>query len=306
MWNRSSSSRAASRACTCVSSRSGRRVDRFLIRRLPSADSACCPGWTQPPARQRPRADRVVPHQPLVPHQPVESMSQNIYDRRGGGPEPLQRRRRQHQNTMRLDGKVVVITGGGTGIGAAAARRYAAEGAKVVLIGRRQEPLHAVAAETGGFAVAGERRRADESARRRRRARALRRRADRRRRRQRRRPRARLGSTPTTPPGRSRPTQRHDRVPARPGRAAAPDPVARPDRGRVVARRAVRRSRRRSATRRQARADRADEVARARLRPHGVRVNAVCPGWVQTPMADEQMDDFAALGAGEREEGYRW
>ena len=26
----------------------------------------------------------------------------------------------------------------------------------------------------------------------------------------------------------------------------------------------------------------------------GVRVNAVCPGWVATPMADEEMDAFAA------------
>jgi NAD(P)-dependent dehydrogenase (short-subunit alcohol dehydrogenase family) len=38
---------------------------------------------------------------------------------------------------------------------------------------------------------------------------------------------------------------------------------------------------------------------------HGVRVNAICPGWVQTPMADEEMDEFAAhAGLASREEGY--
>lgn len=50
-------------------------------------------------------------------------------------------------------GPVVVITGGGTGIGAAAARRFAADGARVVLIGRRREPLERVATETGGMSV---------------------------------------------------------------------------------------------------------------------------------------------------------
>ncbi|MFJ3956656.1 SDR family NAD(P)-dependent oxidoreductase [Arthrobacter sp. NPDC090010] len=40
--------------------------------------------------------------------------------------------------------------------------------------------------------------------------------------------------------------------------------------------------------------------------PHGVRVNAICPGWVRTPMADEEMDEFAAkAGLSSREEGYR-
>jgi NAD(P)-dependent dehydrogenase (short-subunit alcohol dehydrogenase family) len=48
-----------------------------------------------------------------------------------------------------VEGRVVVITGGGTGIGAATAERYAEEGARVTVIGRREEPLAAVAARTG-------------------------------------------------------------------------------------------------------------------------------------------------------------
>ncbi|GAB3742387.1 SDR family oxidoreductase [Amycolatopsis oliviviridis] len=50
--------------------------------------------------------------------------------------------------------KVVAITGGGTGIGAAVARRYADEGAQVVVLGRRLEPLEKVAAETGAHVIA--------------------------------------------------------------------------------------------------------------------------------------------------------
>ncbi len=38
---------------------------------------------------------------------------------------------------------------------------------------------------------------------------------------------------------------------------------------------------------------------------YGVRANAVCPGWVQTPMADQEMDDFAAqAGLADRTAGY--
>jgi meso-butanediol dehydrogenase/(S,S)-butanediol dehydrogenase/diacetyl reductase len=56
----------------------------------------------------------------------------------------------------RLEGRVAVITGGGTGIGAATARRFAAEGAKVIVTGRRPEPLEEVAREAGGLAVPGD------------------------------------------------------------------------------------------------------------------------------------------------------
>jgi meso-butanediol dehydrogenase / (S,S)-butanediol dehydrogenase / diacetyl reductase len=63
---------------------------------------------------------------------------------------------RSEGGAMRLEGKVAIISGGGTGIGAATARRFAAEGARVVVTGRRKAPLDVVAAETGGVAVPGD------------------------------------------------------------------------------------------------------------------------------------------------------
>jgi len=56
----------------------------------------------------------------------------------------------------RLSGKVAVVTGGGSGIGAAIARRFAAEGARVVVTGRRWDVLDAIAADVGGLSVPGD------------------------------------------------------------------------------------------------------------------------------------------------------
>jgi meso-butanediol dehydrogenase / (S,S)-butanediol dehydrogenase / diacetyl reductase len=56
--------------------------------------------------------------------------------------------------SMRLKGRIALITGGGTGIGAAMARRFAAAGARVVVTGRRLEPLQHIAEQIGGLALA--------------------------------------------------------------------------------------------------------------------------------------------------------
>jgi NAD(P)-dependent dehydrogenase (short-subunit alcohol dehydrogenase family) len=56
----------------------------------------------------------------------------------------------------RFAGKTALITGGGTGIGAEVARRLAHDGANVALMGRRRAPLEAVAQEFGGMVVTGD------------------------------------------------------------------------------------------------------------------------------------------------------
>jgi NAD(P)-dependent dehydrogenase (short-subunit alcohol dehydrogenase family) len=58
--------------------------------------------------------------------------------------------------TGTFEGKVALITGGGTGIGEACARLFAAESARVAVMGRRPEPLRAVAGDIGGLSVAGD------------------------------------------------------------------------------------------------------------------------------------------------------
>ncbi|RKP43933.1 SDR family oxidoreductase [Pararobbsia silviterrae] len=57
----------------------------------------------------------------------------------------------------RFENKTIVVTGAGTGMGRAAAMRLASEGAKTVLVGRRREPLEHVVDEIvakGGIASA--------------------------------------------------------------------------------------------------------------------------------------------------------
>lgn len=61
-------------------------------------------------------------------------------------------------SAFNLAGQTAIITGGGTGLGFGMARCLAAAGAKVVLVGRRREELNKACAEIGAnaFAVAGD------------------------------------------------------------------------------------------------------------------------------------------------------
>ncbi len=61
--------------------------------------------------------------------------------------------------------KVALVTGGGTGIGAAVARRLAAEGYAVVVTGRRAAPIEEIAAEIDGLAVVADTRLVDDAER---------------------------------------------------------------------------------------------------------------------------------------------
>ncbi|WP_223694996.1 SDR family NAD(P)-dependent oxidoreductase [Leifsonia poae] len=202
-------------------------------------------------------------------------------------------------------GKVVVITGGGTGIGAATARRYAAEGARVVLVGRRAAPIEAVAAETRGLAIVADASvRTDAEAAVRRVVTEL----------------GRIDVVVANAGGHGLATVLDTDDDAWElafrtnvttafvlARAALPQLIE--SHGQIVVVSSL------------AGLFAGPGVAGYTVGKHaligltrtlardygrfGVRVNAVCPGWVQTPMADEEMDEFArSAGLDSRERGY--
>jgi meso-butanediol dehydrogenase / (S,S)-butanediol dehydrogenase / diacetyl reductase len=207
-----------------------------------------------------------------------------------------------------LDGRVAVVTGAGTGIGAAVAHRFVAEGARVVLVGRREGPLGHVAAALGERALAVPADAAADAAMAEVAAAAT----------------ARFGGidilvanagghgvgtaadisdeaweqswranvTTCLVSARACLPQLIARrgcmvvVSSIAGLAAAPESV-----GYVSAKHGL------------------IGLARSMARdfgPRGVRVNTVCPGWVRTPMADEEMEMLATLrGLADREAAYQ-
>lgn len=66
------------------------------------------------------------------------------------------------KDVVGLNGRVALITGGGTGIGEACARRFAAEGVKIAVMGRRRAPIEQIAREVDGLAIIGDAVRADD------------------------------------------------------------------------------------------------------------------------------------------------
>ncbi len=194
--------------------------------------------------------------------------------------------------------RAVLITGGGSGIGAATARRLAADGWLVGLVGRRPEPLEAIARETDGLALPGDAADAAhlEAAV------------------------ARLvaaagglhGLVCSAGGGRSGTavTQTQEgwedvlrvnlTAPFLAARAALPALI--PERGAIaiVASLAGLRAGPASVAYASAKAG-AIQLARCIAVDHGpvgVRCNAVCPGWVRTPMADAALADLAAQTGG--------
>jgi meso-butanediol dehydrogenase / (S,S)-butanediol dehydrogenase / diacetyl reductase len=208
----------------------------------------------------------------------------------------------------RLADQVALVTGGGTGIGAATAKRLAAEGARVAVIGRRPKPLAEVAAAIGDRALpvsadasstdemaavieqvgasfgpvsilvanagsegGGNAAEVTDAA-------------------WRRSMRANLDTCLVTAraclPGLITTGGSAVVVSSLAGLAASPDSV-----GYVTAKHAL------------------IGLTRSMARdfgPRGVRVNAVCPGWIRTPMADAEMDQLATLrGLPDREAAYQ-
>ena len=206
-----------------------------------------------------------------------------------------------------LAGRVVVITGGGTGIGAAIAERYAAEGAHVVILGRRLTPLKETAAHTGATAIVAD-----------------------------------VADGASARAAVAQIVERYGRIDVLVANAGGHGFAAVGDTGDedwdgairanlstafVMTREALPALRRGNDSQivivsslaglfagpsvagytvgKHALVGLTRSLARDYSR-HGVRTNAVCPGWVRTPMADAEMDEFASHAADidGREAGY--
>lgn len=205
---------------------------------------------------------------------------------------------------MRLEGKAVLVTGGGSGIGAATARGFAREGAGVVVLGRRPEPIEAVAAEIGGLAVTGDASSPNDAER------AVAAAVE------------RFGGLdalvanaggegggaagdaddPTWQAG----LQANLTSCFVCARAALPRLLERHGSIVIVSSIAALASGPRMAGYSTAKAGLLGLMRSLAVDygPCGVRVNAVCPGWVKTPMADHEMDDLASLRGGSRDDAY--
>lgn len=200
--------------------------------------------------------------------------------------------------------RAAIVTGGGTGIGAAIARRLAADGYSVCITGRRREPLDEVAAETGALPVVADT--ADPEAA----AEAV----------------AAatgafgrldllvcnagIGSGGTVeeqaPEGWDAVLRTNLTGAFLACRAAMPELVK--TRGSVVtiSSDSGLRAAPRSAAYCTAKAGliMLTQCVALDYGPLGVRANCICPGWVRTPMADEEMDELAELRGTDREGAY--
>lgn len=206
----------------------------------------------------------------------------------------------------RFAGKVALVSGGGTGIGAAVARRLAQEGARVVVMGRRQAPLDAVAGPINAEVFVGD---AADPAQ----ADAAVRRAV-----------ERFGGLDIVIANAGghgfatiAETSDSDWDAARLAnldtavmllRAAMPELVRRKGAIAVtasIASLAAPAGAFGYTVTKHAQIGLVRSIARD-FGQHGVRCNAVCPGWVTTEMADAEMDELCArMGLASREEAYR-
>jgi meso-butanediol dehydrogenase / (S,S)-butanediol dehydrogenase / diacetyl reductase len=200
--------------------------------------------------------------------------------------------------------RAALVTGGGTGIGAAIAHRLAGDGFGVCITGRRREPLDAVAAETGALAVPGDTGdpAAVESAV----------------------AAAKdafgrldvlvcnagigLGGTieEQTPDGWDAVLRTNLTGAFLACRAAVPELVKTKGSIVTISSDSGLRAAPRSAAYCAAKAGLVmlTQCIALDYGPLGVRANCICPGWVRTPMADEEMDELAELRGTDREGAY--